>query len=173
MLKIKDTEKSNIIQDLLNQRYQAEHLMRQRSSDFTKWLLGFGIGLLWIVLSSTPLSLIQKILLSAFIFLLVLSGYYFLYEMYKGFIVNRRIIIKLETALGLYGNNIYLENDSLYPEKYKQIDNVKVFSHFKTLFILLIIISISLITMIFANPVSQDINNNVNHNKQKIEHKGE
>ena len=65
MTSISENDKPKILQDLLNQRYQAERLMRQRSTDFTKWILGLGIMLLWIILSQIQLTIIQKV----FIFL--------------------------------------------------------------------------------------------------------
>jgi len=164
MIKIKEEEKVKIIQDLLNQRYQAEHMMRERSQDFTKWILGFGIGLLWIILSNNPIFLIQKIILSIFIFILLLLTCYYLVEINKGFKNNRGIIIKLEELLGFYKVNYYLENDSIFPEKYHR----KTFSHFKSLFIFIIVTAITLILLIFTNPINQNDKNDDQFNINQI-----
>ncbi len=78
-------DKLRIIQDFLNQRYDAEHKMRQRSADFTKWILGLGVGLIWILLSSVELTSTQKYITSIFIIFFTAGAIYYISEICKGF----------------------------------------------------------------------------------------
>lgn len=152
MINIKEDIKTHIVQDLLNQRYQSEHLMRQRSTDFTKWILGIGVGLLWIILSKDTITLCQTIVLSSFIIIFTSLATYFLYEICRGFMNNRMIIIKLESTLGFYETNAYSKDSTILPIVYKESSNQKIPSHFKTLFALLIVIGILLLITILMVP---------------------
>ena len=67
-------------------------------------------------------------------------------------IANRNIIVKLEKSLGFYIKDIYLKNESILPEKYQHIYNVKIPSHFKSLYFLLIIICAFLLFVTIYNP---------------------
>ena len=151
-----EEDKLKIIQDFLNQRYDAEHKMRQRSADFTKWILGLGIGLLWILLSKEHLTNIQKIITSLFVIFFNIGTIYFISEICKGFKANRNIIIKLEKILGFYRKGIYINDSSILPEKYQNINNIKIPSHFKSLYFLLIIICAFLLFVIIYNPAPED-----------------
>lgn len=151
-----EEDKLRIVQDFLNQRYDAEHKMRQRSADFTKWILGLGIGLLWILLSKEHLTNIQKIITSLFVIFFTIGTLYFIAEICKGFKENRNVIIKLEKILGLYSHGIFIKDSSILPEKYQNINNVKFPSHFKSLYFLLIIICAFLLFVIIYNPTPED-----------------
>ena len=160
---IPENEKPQIIQELLNQKYQAEHLMRERSTNFTKWILGFGLGFIWILLSQKNLSLPQQIIIVIFISLLAGASIYFIYDICKGFKNNRNIVVKLEDCLKLHDKGIYTDGFSLYPSDYK-IDykkKCKTPSHFKTLYMLIFItgVIIILITIFHPNPNSKNIDN--------------
>lgn len=153
MPEISEQEKPRILQDLLNQRYQAEHLMRQRSVDFTKWIIGFGIAFLWIILSQAQLSLFQKIFASVFVITFTGATIFFISEISRGFLNNKKIIVKLESLLGFYSAGLYDEKESILPKEYEQSSQVKVPSHFKTLYALLIILCLLLMAVIWVNPV--------------------
>ncbi len=156
MRDISEEDKPKILQDLLNQRYQAEHHMRQRSADFTKWILGLGVGLLWIILSQTQLTMTQKILTTIFVIFLTGGTIYFLSEICKGFLTNRRIIIRIETLLGFYKSDVYHQDQIILPAEYEKSNDQRVPSHFKSLYTLLIIICLFLVIVIFSNPVEKN-----------------
>jgi len=153
MPEISEQEKPRVLQDLLNQRYQMEHLMRQRSVDFTKWILGFGIAFLWIILSQAQLSIFQKVFASIFVLAFTGATLFFIFELCKGFLNNRKIIIRLESLLGFYSAGLYHEKESILPKEYEQSSQVKVPSHFKTLYALLVILCLFLMAVILLNPV--------------------
>lgn len=155
-MELHEEDKLNIIQDFLNQRYDAEHKMRQRSADFTKWILGLGIGLLWILLSEENLTNIQKVITSLFVIFFTIGTIYFISEICKGFKVNRNIIIKLEKLLGFYDEGIFIEDNSLLPKKYQNTDKIVIPSHFKSLYFLLIIICTFLLFVIIYNPTPEN-----------------
>lgn len=166
MININEDEKPKILQDLLNQRYQAEHLMRQRSADFTKWILGLGIGLLWIILSKAQLTMTQKLITSIFVVSFTVGTIYFLREICKGFVNNKKVIIKLESLLGFYKSGVFCDGQSILPPEYKESQNKKAPSHFKSLYTLLIVLCIFLLVVIFSNPVEK--NESVNSSVQNI-----
>lgn len=66
-MNINDDQKISVLTNMLSERYKAEHNMRDRSVNFTKWILGLGIALLWILLLKTDLNLFAKCFSSAFI----------------------------------------------------------------------------------------------------------
>ena len=45
-MKINEDSKIDILRDLLKERYEASHKMRDRSLKFAIWVLGFGIALI-------------------------------------------------------------------------------------------------------------------------------
>ena len=169
-MEIPEEEKLRIIQDFLNQRYNAEYKMRQRSADFTKWILGLGIGLLWILLSTKHLTNIQKIITSLFVLFFTIGTIYFISEICKGFKVNRNIIIKLEKVLGFYTKGVFIKDSSILPEKYQTVHEIKIPSHFKSLYFLIIIICAFLLFVIIYNPPPEENINKppqttiINHN---------
>lgn len=126
--------------------------MRQRSLAFTTWILGFGIALSWILLSQVTLNLTQKIIFTTFVVLLGSFTIIFLYSIEKGFNSNRKVIIKLEEALGCYRSNEYCDNEPLFPEDYKNLKRKGTW-HFISLYIWISLISVLLIIFIWFDPI--------------------
>ena len=132
-MNINDDKKVDILLSLLNERYNASHRMRERSLNFAIWILGFGIAVAWMLLRDTNLSISQKVVLTIFI---VIIGYLtrkFLLCIEVGFNANKEVMVTIEEALECYEQNKYMEDKSLYPEKYRNSVRTKT-SHFKSLY---------------------------------------
>lgn len=153
-MSIDEEEKNIIVQNLLSERYAAEHKMRERSASFTIWILGVGIALLWILLIKADLALHQRLIICFFIVSYSALSLWFLSEICRGFKTNRGIIIKLEDFLGLYSKSTYLENDTILPTHYREPYGRGIPSHFKSLYALIIVLAIFLvITVILIKPL--------------------
>jgi hypothetical protein len=149
-MEIKENKKIDILLNLLNERYNASHKMRERSLNFTTWILGFGIALAWILLTQVNLNFVQKIFFTIFVILLGTFTLKFLASIEVGFNRNREIIIKIEQALGCYTKNLYCENKVLFPDSYKDFNNKRTW-HFRSLYIWVSLITVSLIVIIWLN----------------------
>lgn len=144
-MNLDDKEKISVACNLLNERYSAEHNMRERSLNFTIWILGLGIALLWTLTCKTDLIISQQ--KCFFVFLIAYSGLslWFLRCIEKGFLNNRKVIIKLESLLGCYQKGFYIKEDTLYPEEYKFDKKQNVTSHFLSLYLLIIALAVFLL----------------------------
>lgn len=159
-MNINDDKKISILTNMLNERYKAEHNMRDRSVNFIKWILGLGIALLWILLLKPDLNSFTKFFSSAFIAIYSALSFWFLREICKGFKNNRSTIIRLENALCLYEEGNYLNNEAILPQEYKKpYSNKRVPSHFLSLYGLLLILAIFLIGLIWFKPSTNKIKN--------------
>jgi hypothetical protein len=157
-MKIDENKKIDVLLNLLNERYNASHKMRERSLNFTTWILGFGIALAWILLSQVNLTLAQKIVFTLFV--MILGGFTikFLHSIEVGFDENRKVMIRIEETLGCYETNIYCENKSLFPDRYKGF-NKKGTWHFRSLYIWISLMSIILIVFIWLESIICAIKN--------------
>jgi hypothetical protein len=59
-MKLTDEQKFEVLKAELDERYNAAHKIRERSTQFTLWLSGMAIGLAWLLLSQNPLSSAQR-----------------------------------------------------------------------------------------------------------------
>lgn len=159
-MNINDDKKISVLSNMLNERYKAEHNMRDRSVNFTKWILGLGIALLWILLLKTDLNLFTKYFSSAFIVTYSVLSFWFLLEICKGFKNNRNVMIRLETAMLLYEEGSYLNNEAILPKEYKKPYSKKESpSHFRSLYGLLFVLAIFLIGLVWYKPSTDKIKN--------------
>lgn len=151
-MNINDDKKVDILLSLLNERYDASHRMRERSLNFAIWILGFGIAVAWMLLRDINLSISQKVVLTIFI---VIIGYLtrkFLLRIEVGFNANKEVMVTLEEALECYEQNKYIEDKSLYPEKYRKSESTKT-SHFKSLYEWIWVIIVLLISLIWLGQI--------------------
>ncbi len=133
----------------LQERYNASHKIRERSTQFTLWISGMAIGLGWLLISQTTYSLSQRIALTLLIASLFIGTVYFIMGLRRGFKKNREAMIRCEGALGMHDTGVYLEGKPLLPMEYSQI-NHKWSDHFCTLCVWLIIIAMSLFILTWA-----------------------
>jgi len=150
-MQINNDKKIDILMILLRERYEASHKMRERSMAFATWVMGFGIALIWILLSDSPLGLWQKIILTAFIFVGGILTKKFLKSIHVGFENNHKVMVKIEETLGCYEKGVYIEEESLFPGNYKDLSN-KETSHFGSIYAWLVAMGFVLILMIWLSP---------------------
>jgi len=169
-MKIYNKDKMNILLNLLNERYNASHKIRERSLKFTIWILGFAIAFVWILLNEASFTLPQKWVLT---FLVIVIGgitFWFLYALEKGFDNNRKVMIDLEDVLGCYKKSAYIASKTIFPSEYKEKKSRSRFAHFKSIYILMLPIVILLIFLIWLKPAQQHQKNmGPALEKQKIE----
>jgi len=151
-MEIDESEKIDILLNLLNERYSASHKIRERSLRLTIWILGLAVAFIWILVSGTSLTLHQKWILTVIVAVLGGVSFWFVYALERGFDKNREVMIDLEEALGCYQEGLYIDSKALYPNEYKQLNNKSRFSHFKSIYILTIPIAILIILLIWFKP---------------------
>lgn len=154
-MKISEEKKLDILLAQLQERYEALHKMRDRSMQFVLWILGFGLGMAWLLINEASLILEQKILISILLIILGVTILYFVCSIGRGFNITRQIIIKLETSLKLYDKNYYNISDSILPPEYSS-KKTGLNGHFKTLNTLIIIVLLSLIILTWINPCKHE-----------------
>ncbi|MCK5021457.1 MAG: hypothetical protein KAS32_30880 [Candidatus Peribacteraceae bacterium] len=162
--------KIEIILNLLNERYNSSHKMRERSQSFAVWIAGLGIALIWILINGTNLNILQRFLVSILTIGLGGLSIYFISAIQRGFNNNREITIKLEKLLGCYKKNEYIEDDRLFPEEYKS-KNKLWSNHFSTLYSWIICVLLIVIVFIWNNPGKANTTAKIDHPVKEISQK--
>ena len=108
-------EKKTILLELLKMRGDCAHKMRERSQAFSLWILGGGIALFGLLLKGQNLLSYQRLVLTIFVVALAAVSKKFLRAIEVGFEKNKKIQVKIESALGFYKSDEYIDDDSLYP----------------------------------------------------------
>jgi len=151
---IADDKKVDVMLALLLERYNAAHQMRARSTQFALWILGFAVALAWKLMGETALSPSQKWVLLLFVIVIGGLSIMFLKAMAKGFMGNKRVMEKSEAALGLYSKGLFLPNDTILPEGYR--NNKTTWSwHFVSLYIWIVVAVGMVIALVMVNPCQQ------------------
>jgi len=150
-MEISDNKKIDILLHLLSERYTASHRMRERSLNFAIWILGFGIAMIWMLLSEISLTFSQKIILTIFAVIIGCLTKKFLNSIEVGFDRNRNVMIKIEEVLRCYESNVYC-NSPLFPQEYKNLDK-KETSHFISLYLWLWTIVGMVMALIWLEPL--------------------
>jgi len=150
-MQINNDKRIDILVNLLKERYEASHKMRERSMSFSTWVMGFCVALIWILLSGSPLGLWQKIVLTGFVLVGGVLTRKFLKSIQVGFENNHNLMVKIEETLGCYEKGVYVGEDSLFPENYKDLSN-KETSHFASIYVWLAVMGLALILMIWLSP---------------------
>lgn len=160
-MRIDEKDKINILLNLLTERYNASHRMRERSLNFALWILGFGVAIAWLLLSGVSLTIFQKVVLTIFVIVVSTLATYFLHSIKKGFDNNKELIIDIEQALGCYEEGVYINSKSLFPEEYREnIEELPGFRkvlrllgfHFVSIYIWIIGITSMIILLIWFGP---------------------
>lgn len=149
----------------LSERYTALHNMRDRSMQFTIWILGLGLALGWLLLSEIALTAIQKLILLLMLIVIPYASHLFLRGIRIGFDNNMAIARRLERSLLLLEPGAYLEKKSILGEDFAgekpgapkhlsgRIKHAwKCTGHFHTLNCLLITVFLLLFLLTLANP---------------------
>lgn len=162
---ISDNNKVIILQSLLIERYNASHKMRERSLKFSLWVFGFIVmanG--WLITYGASLELYQRVTFTVFTIIIFLFTIYFLRDIKIGFNNNRKVIIKIEKALGCYEKGEYLESESLFPIEYKTTNSSVTKGHFATIYAWVIIACLLTIASIWVGTMSDYYNVDKNEN---------
>lgn len=146
-----EEKKFDILLAQLQERYDALHKMRDRSMQFALWILGFGLGMAWLLINDTDLGLTQKITITCFLFTLGIVTFLFLSAIQQGFKNNHRVVIRIEKAMKLYEKDSYGISDSILPKEFSS-DKCGWTGHFNTLYMLIITVFIALIVLTWTNP---------------------
>lgn len=164
-MKIPEEKKLEILLAQLQVRYEALHKMRDRSMQFVLWILGFGLGMAWLLISEASFTLSQKILISILLIGLGGTTLYFVWSIGRGFNVTRQIIIRLEKYLKLDDKNYYDISESILPPKYFLI-KTGINGHFKTLNTLILVVFIALMLITWFRPCKTNVNSALVLSKQ-------
>lgn len=148
-MQIPDDKRVEILLALLKERYEASHKMRERSYQFSAWILGFGIALIWLILSRPEICLNQRVVLTFVVVATGLLAFQFLRSIDKGFASNKAVMIRIERILGCYDQNLYVEGESLYPKQY-ETNRKNSFSHFLSLYALLAAVGLAVIALLWS-----------------------
>lgn len=149
-LNLNESEKINILLNLLHEKNDASHKMRERSLNFAIWILGFGIIVIWFLVKDATLNFWQKVVLTILVFSMGFISRLFLKSIENGFINNKKVMIAIEESLGLYKKDLYIDGESLYPAEYKN-SFVGRDSHFSSIYRLLFSIGLIIIFLIWIN----------------------
>ena len=120
----------------LQERYSAWHHIRERSTQFTLWIVGMAIALSWKLIENPCANVTQRIAATLLVTLLSAVSVYFLGGLATGCKHTRNALIRVETALGNHTENYYLHGDALLPRQYEST-KTRPSSHFLTLYALL------------------------------------
>jgi hypothetical protein len=60
-MEIPENQKIKVLMAQLEERYTASHKMRDRSMQFGLWILGLGLGMVWVLISKVTLTSIHHI----------------------------------------------------------------------------------------------------------------
>ena len=164
-LELTDDKKIEVALTQLSERYTALHNMRDRSMQFTIWILGLGLALAWLLLSEIALTTPQTIVLLIMLIVIPYSSYLFLRGIKTGFKNNLDVARRLERALHLLEPGVYLEKQPILGEDFagekpappKHLSGrikhaMECTEHFHTLNCLLITVFLLLFLLTLANP---------------------
>lgn len=137
---------------LLKERYESSHKMRERSYSFAIWILGYGIAISWVLLNNSNLKRFEQMLFTVFILAIGYLTYNFIWAIDKGSENNRNVMIKLEESLGCYHKSAFIENETIYPEKYRD-PSYKATSHFNLLYKWIFSVSLFVLMIIWKTDI--------------------
>lgn len=148
VVQLNGDQKIQVLLAQMNERCQAWHHMRDRSMQFTIWILGLEIAASWKLLQGTGDGPAYKIVVTALAVILGIAAFHFLKSIDAGARSNRKTLVKIETALGLHSIGSFSANASLLPSHYKDT-KLNVNAHFVTLYILLLTATLFLLGIIW------------------------
>lgn len=183
VLELPSDKKIDVALTQLSERYTALHNMRDRSMQFTIWILGLGLALAWLLLSEIALTTPQTIVLLIMLIAIPYASYLFLRGIKTGFKNNLDVARRLERALHLLEPGAYLEKQPILDEDFagekpappKHLHGrikhaMECTEHFHTLNCLLITVFLLLFLLTLANPCGRcDSKGSKQQNVEKIE----
>jgi len=150
-LKLPDEKRVDILMAQLSERYGALHKMRDRSMNFTLWILGLGLALAWLLISEVTLNGWQACAVALFLFAIGFCSIVFIRAIHRGFNNNRDIVIRIERLLKLYEEDFYGPVGSVLPKEFSS-RKCHWTGHFETLYFLIAVVFVWLVVLTFINP---------------------
>lgn len=154
-MKMPEEKQFDVLMSQLHERYDALHKMRDRSMQFTLWILGLGLGLIWLLINNPLSNSFAKCLLTFAIILFSIFTFLFLRGINKGFNNTREIVVRIETLLGLYNQAAFYNSEPILPKRYTKTKN-DFWGHFNTLYMFIIVELFTLISAIWLHPVDHN-----------------
>lgn len=151
MILLNDGQKVQVLLVELQERYNASHKMRERSTKFTLWISGMAIGLAWLLISQKELVLAQRLALTLLILALLIGTSFFVIGLRRGFQKNREAMIRSERALGMHDSCVYLADAAVLPAEYNKT-KTRWSDHFCTLCVWLVVVAVSLLILTWTCP---------------------
>ncbi len=118
---IDKNKKIDILISALQERYNAQHIIRKRVEDIGLWTLGIlSVAAGWVLTHEGFFSCENSFVFIGFIVLCyIVLKYLYLNDLNKGFRSQQKTAVKIERLLGFYDPNFFKEEtDSLYPEEW-------------------------------------------------------
>jgi hypothetical protein len=136
VVKLTQEQQFQVLMAQLQERYNAWHLIRSRSTQFALWIVGMAIALSWKLIETPCANIPQRVAATILVTLLAIVSVYFLSGLATGLKHTRKALIRIEEALGTHEPSYYLQGEALLPNQYKSI-KVRLSAHFLTLYALL------------------------------------
>ena len=148
-MEISDEKKVDVLLNLLKERYESAHKLRERSYNFTIWLLGIGVVFIGFVVTKPCFLFSQRVSLTIFVVVIMLLASFFLWSMEKGARKNRQVMIRTEEVLGCYQAGFFGGKESLYPTDYLKQKRSRT-RHFYYLYLWLFMIAGCVIALLWS-----------------------
>lgn len=148
---LNDEQKFQVLLSQLQERYCSSHKMRDRSTQFALWISGLAIGLAWLLISQSGMTLMQRIALTLLIAALSIGSFIFIKGLQKGFKNNRDAMIECERLLKMYEPGSYVKDCTILPKAYSQ-NKHRWSDHFNTLIVWISIVVLSLVILTWTCP---------------------
>lgn len=125
---IDKNKKVDILISALQERYNAQHIIRKRVQEVGFWVLGILTAASgWVITNTCSINLKNGLIFILFsILCYIVLKYRYLEDLNKGFKAQQRITSKIEELLGFHESNFFKEDTPpLYPESWKNAGTEK------------------------------------------------
>ncbi len=114
------SQKFEILKQALDERYSAMRIIRDRIQTISLWILPITLWCAWYLFTQPlyPICKFEKALLVLVVLLVYVSIVYYIRDLEKWFIIQRKVASKIEEAFCLFEKDFFVEYDSIYPENW-------------------------------------------------------
>jgi hypothetical protein len=119
---IDKNKKIDILLSALQERYNAQHVIRKRVQEVGFWVLGIlAAASGWVITNTCSISSKNGSLFILFsVLCYIVLKYHYLEDLKKGFSTQQRMTSKIEELLGFHESNFFTEDSlPLYPKSWK------------------------------------------------------
>ena len=117
----KSSQKFEILKQALDERYSAMRIIRDRIQTISLWILPITLWCAWYLFTQNfyPICRFEKTLLIITVLAVYISIIYYIRDLEKGFIWQRKVASKIEETFWLFKKDTFIEWDSIYPENWR------------------------------------------------------